>query len=172
MHFLTNHLNDEIYAVWGRELLLFVCPSVLLAMCGDSFALTDSLTPVVAWFKCIWAVKRPCTHPDSLVGYLPPDRMSTRSSQQQHHYCVHKANSVSLPSSTSRCQLMAGESRQPLKWVMKHPGREKGSHLGPEELQFCRVYICHTCLIENSFCFFSLYIFIFIYFWPTRNTPV
>lgn len=129
MHFL-NHLNYEMYAARGRELLLFVCPSVILAMCGDSFALTDSVTPVVAWFKCIWAVKRPCTLPDSLVGYLPPDRMSTRSSQQQHHYCVRKANSVSLPSPTSWCQLMVGESRQPLKWVMKHPGRERGSQSG------------------------------------------
>lgn len=68
--------NIIVYVLWGRWLPLFVSPSVILAVCGDSFSLTDSLTPTVAWFKCVWAVKWPCTCPNSLVGYLPPDRMS------------------------------------------------------------------------------------------------
>lgn len=111
---------------WGRWLPLLVSPSVILAVCSDSFILADSLTAAVAWFKCVWAVKRPCTRPNSLVGYLPPDRLSIRSSQQQHHYCVCKANSVSLLSSTSWCQLMAGESCQPLMWeMMHHQGKKR-----------------------------------------------
>lgn len=92
----------------------FVCVSLHYLVCCDSFVLAASLTPAVARFKCVWAVKRPCTRPNSLMGYLPPDGVSIRCSQQQHHYCVCKANSVSLLNSTNWCQLMAAESCQPL----------------------------------------------------------
>lgn len=80
----------------GRRLLLSVSPSIILAVCSDSFVLADSLTPAAARFKCVWAVKR-------LVGYLLPDRVSIRSSQQQHHYCVCKANIISLLNFTIWC---------------------------------------------------------------------
>lgn len=115
-----KYLKIIVSLCWGRLLSLFVSPSIILAQCSDRFALADSPTPAVAWFKCVWAVKRLCTRTNSLVACLPPDGVSIRSSQQQHHYCVCKANSISLLSSASWCQLMAGESCQPLMWEMKH----------------------------------------------------
>lgn len=135
-----SDLNITASVLWGRWLPLCESPSVSLAVCIDSFALADSLTPAAEWFKCVWAAKRPRSRPNSLVGHLLPDGVRTRSSNQQHHYCVCKANSVSLLSSTSWCQLMAGESCQPLMWEMKHLREREGFPLGFREVVILQVF--------------------------------